>query len=115
MGSPEAYDPCFPDPADERLRPAGAVSRMAPGETRSRPIRERQSVCPIRRMRAEVRKGTQERKTGLPAGHWETVLDGEVLREVLRAMLGDDFGMAGPVVLCYDGEEKADRNRAKHP
>jgi hypothetical protein len=56
---------------------------MAPGETRSRPIRERQSVCPIRRMRAEVRKGTQERKTGLPAGHWETVLDGEVLRELL--------------------------------
>ena len=33
----------------------------------------------------------------------------------LTAMLGDDFGMAGPVVLCCDGEEKADRNRAKHP
>jgi hypothetical protein len=53
---------------------------MAPGETRSRPIRERQSVCPIGRVCADVRKGTQERKTGLPAGHWETVLDGEVLR-----------------------------------
>ena len=53
---------------------------MAPGETRSRPIRERQSVCPIRRVRAGVWKGTQERKTGLAAGHWKTVLDGEVLR-----------------------------------
>lgn len=53
---------------------------MAPGETRSRPIRERQSVCPIHRVRAGVWKGTQERKTGLAAGHWKTVLDGEVLR-----------------------------------
>jgi hypothetical protein len=37
---------------------AGAVSRTAPGETRSRPIRERQSVCPICRVRASVRGKT---------------------------------------------------------
>jgi hypothetical protein len=38
-------------------------------------------------VRADVRKGTQERKTGLPAGHWETVLDGEVLRAMLGTRL----------------------------
>jgi hypothetical protein len=33
LGGPtwEAADPHFPGPADERLRPAGALSRMAPG------------------------------------------------------------------------------------
>ena len=71
---------------------------MAPGETRSRPIRERQSVCPIRRVCAEVRKGAQERKTGLPAGHWKTVLDGEVL----RAGLGSDTFVELDVIATED-------------
>jgi len=67
----DVADPRFPDPADERLRPAGAVSRMAPGKTRLRPIRERQSVCPIRRVRAGVRKEQVSRKGKLA---WRPVM-----------------------------------------
>ena len=56
------------DTADVGLRPAGAVSRMAPGETRQGPIGERQSVCTIRRVRAapgkENRPGGRSRQNG---------------------------------------------------
>ena len=55
-----------------------------------------QSVACVQRQGGKA--GQQERKTGLAAGHWKTVLDGEVLRDLLaRSFLLLTFGISSGV------------------